>query len=404
MDQNRKTGGLRFANLSVEARLQIRNWTSQPTIPMVGAKSPASLSSPSQLSAPSIKRPARKALPDSPAPLNLPPPATKGPTPLSGFSAGLVFGIVVSTLVAAAFLFHAYREFNNSLIQLNERLATKSLAQSVSPPGAISRAPALNPSPSKLPTPPPTRALQPQQVKTASQESRASSTSSSTAGIAPASATVVSPRSLPKTGESEASISNRIGAPPELESAKSPSERIEDSRVEATRSYSSMYLEVGKFHDVAWANQTTSKLEQLGFHATVLHQGHLLLTSYQVLVGPYSSDDDAKAARNYLVSQGFKPRSYERGSRNFWFPSGLTFHDGTHVPVDDCDVRWESYVTDAVVKFEKDGRVTVTTEGKWVTRGYVYKQNAIVYQKNGDGSWTLLEIQFAGMNRALVFG
>jgi len=165
-----------------------------------------------------------------------------------------------------------------------------------------------------------------------------------------------------------------------------------------------MYLEVGKFRDVVWADQATTKLEQLGFHATVLHKGHLLLTSYQVLVGPYSSDDDAKAARKYLVSQGFKPRSYERGSRSFWFPSGLTFHDGTHIPVDDCDVSWESYVTDAIVKFEKDGRIVATTEGKWVPRGYVYKQNAIVYQNNKDGSRTLLEIQFAGMNRALVFG
>jgi len=410
MDENRKTGGLRFADLSTEARLQIRDWTSHPATPIVGARSTPSLPPSPELSVSHIRRPViSKALPDSSAPPKVPRPNTKGPTLWSGFSAGLLFGILVSTLVAAAFLFHAYREFDNSLIQLNERLAARSQAQTASPaPGAASRVPALNPPFAKSQTQPPTRTLQPQQVKTVEQApvavSRAPVRSPSATGMASAASAVVPPKALPKTVEPEASVSGKTTAPLKLESEKASSEHIENSRAEAIRSYSNMYLEVGKFRDIVWADQATNKLEQLGFHATVLHKGHLLLTSYQVLVGPYSSDDDAKTASKYLLSQGFKPRSYERGSRSFWFPSGLTFHNGTHIPVDDCVVSWESYVTDAMVKFEKDGRVAATVEGKWVPRDYVYKQNAIVYQNNRDGSRTLLEIQFAGMNRALVFG
>jgi len=213
------------------------------------------------------------------------------------------------------------------------------------------------------------------------------------------------PVASPKTTVEPAAIdvSTKVDAVPKPESADHPSEHIEDSRAGEARSYSTTYLEVGRFHDATWADQTTSKLEQLGLRATVVRKGHFGINSYQVLVGPYSSDEDAKAAHKYLVSRGFTPRAYERGSRSFWFPSGLTLH-GTHIPGDDCVIRWESYVTDAVVKFEKDGSIVTTAEGRWVSRDVKYPWNAIVYQRNRDGSRTLLEIRFEGMNRVLVFG
>jgi hypothetical protein len=61
-------------------------------------------------------------------------------------------------------------------------------------------------------------------------------------------------------------------------------------------------------------------------------------------------------------------------------------------------------VPEAIVKFEKEGSVLGTTEGKWVKRGVKYEDDAVVYRKNSDGSRTLLEIRFAGMSQALVFG
>jgi hypothetical protein len=74
------------------------------------------------------------------------------------------------------------------------------------------------------------------------------------------------------------------------------------------------------------------------------------------------------------------------------------------LPVGDLVVTWESYVPDAIVKFEKDGSVIGTIDGKWEKRDVKYGDDAIVYRKNSDGTRTLLEIRFAGMSQALVFG
>ena len=127
------------------------------------------------------------------------------------------------------------------------------------------------------------------------------------------------------------------------------------------------------------------------------------MNSYQVLVGPYGSEAEAELAHANLVSRGFKPRSYERGSRSLTFSSRLTV-SGARLPVGDFVITWESYVPDAIVKFEKDGSVVGTTEGKWEKRSVKYEDDAIVYRKNSDGSRTLLELRFAGMSKALVFG
>lgn len=168
-------------------------------------------------------------------------------------------------------------------------------------------------------------------------------------------------------------------------------------------SSSIMYLEVGKFHDIIGADKATNKLMQLGFHAMVIHKVHLWMNSYQVLVGPYSSDDEAEMAHMSLVSRGFRPRSYEKGSRSLTLPSALTLN-GTLMPIGLYLISWDSYVPDVFVKFEKDSSVLARAEGKWVRRGVRYQDDAIVYRKNGDGSRTLLEIRFGGMSQALVFG
>ena len=66
-------------------------------------------------------------------------------------------------------------------------------------------------------------------------------------------------------------------------------------------------------------------------------------------------------------------------------------------------ISWESYTPDAIVKIEDTGGVGVTVAGKWVKQGVRYTEDAIGYQKNRDGSRTLIEIRFAGMRQALVF-
>jgi hypothetical protein len=164
-----------------------------------------------------------------------------------------------------------------------------------------------------------------------------------------------------------------------------------------------MFFEVGGFKNRQQAHSATQKLAQLGFPATAVHKNHLWADAYHVLVGPYGDEEEAEATHENLVSHGFKPRPFERGSRTLILRSGVTLN-GTHMPVGECVINWESYVSDAVVKFVHDNDLVATTSGRWVKREVKYADDAYVYRKNGDGSRTLLEIRFAGMRQALVFG
>jgi cell division septation protein DedD len=203
-------------------------------------------------------------------------------------------------------------------------------------------------------------------------------------------------------------IPAKSGTIPKPEPANPPSGQADSSRVESARAEnadatSQMFFEVGGFKNKQQAHNATEKLTQLGFPATSVHKNHLWTDAYHVLVGPYGDDEEAEATHQNLVSQGFKPRPFERGSRTLVLRSGVTLN-GTHMPVGECIISWESYVSDAAVKFVHDNDVVATTNGKWVKREGKYTDDAYVYRKNGDGSRTLLEIRFAGMRQALVFG
>ena len=414
MDETQKTGGLRFTTLSAEARLQIRDWISpSATPPTAGRKSVPASPKPSELQAVNASRPDRYAVGDSTVPLDVRSPDTKASALWRGFSGGLVFGILVSALVAAAFLLHAYRrEVGNSLIQLGERLGARYQPQTMSPASNTVLLPALKVTPlqEKTKAQPLTKSVRPQQVKIEPPPSLSATRAPAITAGATAKAPAISSQPLLPKPSSTTSIeldtnhtSDKIGTVTELGSASHPSSPAEDSSEESERSSSTRFLEVGKFHDVIWADRATDKLTQLGFHTIVIHRGHLWMNSYQVLVGPYGSEAEAEAAQKNLLSSGFKPRSYERGLRTFTFFSELTVN-GTHLPVGNFVISWESYVPDAIVKFEKEGSVIGTTEGKWIRRGVKYEDDAVVYRKNSDGSRTLLEIRFAGMRQVLVFG
>ncbi len=412
MDERQKTVGLRFTALSTEARLQIRDWMSHTsTPPTTGERSAPTPPSLSEFPAFNASRPDRNPVGDSSAPLEVRSPNLKARALLSGFSGGLIFGILVSALLAAAFLLHSYRrEFGRSLIRWGERLGARYEAPTVSPASSIITPPPspVPPLQERAPTQPMTKSVKPQQARVESppQANVARAPTITAAPPAPAIPSQPPPTSLPITSiepNATSRISEKAGTAPELGSTSHPGAHAEDSREEDARSLSTKFLEVGKFRDAIWANKTTDKLTQLGFHATVIHRGRLWMNSYQVLVGPYGSEAEAELAHANLVSHGFRPRSYERGSRSLTFFSGLTVN-GSRLPVGDLVVTWESYVPDAIVKFEKDGSVIGTTDGKWEKRDVKYGDDAIVYRRNSDGTRTLLEIRFTGMSQALVFG
>jgi hypothetical protein len=59
---------------------------------------------------------------------------------------------------------------------------------------------------------------------------------------------------------------------------------------------------------------------------------------------------------------------------------------------------------DAIVKIEDPRGASFTLEGKWVTRGDKYAENAIAFVKDRDGYLALVEIRFSGLRETLVFG
>jgi hypothetical protein len=464
-DETQK-GGLRFTALPPEAREQIRKWMSHPT-PLAADEGSTREGSPLRaFPILSDGRPDREAAPAGSAPLAVVPSELRVPIPLSGFSRGLATGLLVSAVVAAAFLFQSYRrEIGESLIQLGQRFAAKPEAQtltvsaaappavvqtpqvvsaakpSVSPaPQAVSPAtPTASPAPrtvppaaALIPAPQPEKVLpQPEKtvaepVATPSQALQAKLEPAKLATTIPTAASdpVPEPRApatVPAISSTSPAVSSRTAEPtaavapsanlipskpapaPKPEAASQPGVHSEDSKADNADAVRELYFEVGKFKSVSQAHDETDKLAQLGFPATAVEKGHIWANSFHVLVGPYGDEDKAKETHENLVTSGFKPRPFEKGSRNFTLMSSLTLN-GARTPVGDYTISWESYIGDASVKFIRNSFVVATAGGRWVKHDVKYQRDAYVYRRNADGSRTLLEIHFGGMRQALVFG
>jgi cell division septation protein DedD len=433
-DETRTIGGLRFTNLPAEAREQIRDWIRQPALGIENVMSGPSLIG-SRKSPFNLRRLDTSAVRTVSTSLEVlrRQIETLWRRLRTGFSGGLVAGILVSAIVAGAFSLVTHRrDLGSLLIELGERFGGSSTLQPISL-GLRARSEEVpqSTSPNLLSLPPELRigstgpqikARLPVQtlaegkfrlsampraigVKLEDVNSGGSSTSpnvkasktevaSSTTDrppnpqiAAPASSSIAS---TPRATEAEKELSNR------------PSVPVEPTKVEAVGMRSEKYLEVGKFKEKPLADKTVGQLSQLGFSASVIPWNRFFGKSYQVLVGPYGNDEEAEAAHKNLSSRGFTPRSYERGKRDFSLPGALKV-GGTSLPVGFCVVSWESYIPNAIVKIEDDKGRNVTIDGTWVKRDTKYTENAVAYLKNRDGSRTLVEIRFSGMGQALVF-
>jgi hypothetical protein len=367
--------------------------------------------------------------------------------------------------VGGAFLFHNYRrEFGESLIQLGERFAAKPQAQSLAiaaaspatstaaatvlpgPPAQQVVLPAAAPtpdSPSRKTPPQPDKLViqpekpqvQPQQeapprplanpaprqqakleptqpVTSAPPTTAATPTAVSTAAprvsatvsvpaISLAPPTTPSPTATASSGSSP--TANKPDPAPKVESAKPPEVQTESSTAENGTSTSELYFDVGKFKNQSQAHVEMNKLSQLGFPTTAVQKGFLWTNSYHILVGPYSDEERAKATHENLVSSGFKPRPFERGSRPFTLNSPVTLN-GTRTPPGDYIISWESSLDDASVKLLHNDYLVASANARWVKRDVKYPRDAYVYRRNADGSRTLIEIRFGGTRQALVFG
>jgi hypothetical protein len=457
-------GGLRFTALPAEAREHIRQWMIQSATPAAGeGVAPAALPS-RAFPARRDKRANAKAVTVDTAPLETVSTEVRQPARLSGFSRGLVTGLLVSAIVVAAVLFNSYRrELGESLIRLGERFAAKPQVQSVAAPAVApmptasaivspgppvapqvvlpaaplipaaqsgkssqqSEKPVTKPNPPvrqpekivrpHLPDPPPPQQAKLEPVRpatTAAPTTTASPNAASTSApkvappvSAPATSSTppVTSSPTPVVSSSANPIPSKLDLTPKVEATKPPEVQTESSTAENGTSTSELYFDVGKFKNQSQAHVEMNKLSQLGFPTTAVQKGFLWTNSYHILVGPYSDEERAKATHENLVSSGFKPRPFERGSRPFTLNSPVTLN-GTRMPPGDYIISWESSLDDASVKLLHNDYLVASANARWVKREAKYPRDAYVYRRNADGSRTLIEIRFGGTRQALVFG
>ena len=450
-DEVQKIGGLRFTTLTSDAREQIANWVTQAEAPETNRSS--GLGAAFLRAFPTLK--VRNLVPRVEMSEDLAPRWTKIRLRLSGFSAGLATGLLVSMLAGLIFAFtYAHRQqFGESLIRLGEKMTSKAPTKSgtsapVQAAGPIASAtpsiqnpapaiatsssvpahrkrqesdpefqdvvqifPPLNSSTVKSPdnarkpnvsSPLPPRA-DAQSLKTtrASSEAEPQDATSPAQHSAPANAGMVA--SATPISLTAPAVSSPATASTGVPTPREPIQQIQASSVSAaTARPLQHFFDLGKFKQQQTAQDLSERVAHLGMRSSVVNKGHLWMSSYQVLVGPYLTESEEKKIRGNLVTNGIKAQPFERGSRGFAFRSNLTV-GGSRLPVGELSITWETYVSEAKVKFMQDGSLIANANASWVSRPQKFAHNEYVYENGGGNARPLLEVHFAGLDRALVF-
>jgi len=432
-DETQKVGGVRFTTLTAEAREQVQNWISKPAAPLEEHET-STLGSALLKAFPRFRAHRSDAIADSGYSSAFAAALLKMRVRIkvSGFARGLATGLIISALSAFVFLLYAHRsDVGESLIHLGERLAAKPeaekqpallapqmVSQTKQPASAVrAQTPAGAQSPVSAQTPvrvhtsvrapTPTRpqipALQPALSTNVASHAANSPVPQHSAVRASADTAAPTPSAASQAAPSSP-VANVIPNKLSALAQPAPAGPVQVSSFsEATGvSLPQMYFELGKFKDEMWAHNLSNKVAQLGLRPSVIQKGHLWMNSFYVLVGPYGNQEEATRTQKDLVSHGYKPRPFERGSRSFSFVSVLTL-EGARLPVGDFTITWESYVSDAKVKFVRGSDVLARADGQWVKRAWRYQRDEYVYVKSSNGSRLLREIHFSGLDRALVF-
>jgi hypothetical protein len=434
MDNTLKRGGLRFTNLSDTARQQIRDWIREPALVHVNSGAVGLI--------PSVRQSGTQLARVASARMEAFYRRLRSARVWNEFSGGVVAGVFCSACLVGLVLLatHAY-VLGDSLIQIGQRLGGRSWAQAVSAAqgkpqtrsdstAAATRAAESGPDLEPRATPPvphvpAEKVLSAEAPQTAKPDEAKHEDAAAVTPLVPRVQIVpkvqtASHPTVPSAAAGQAPVKGAPPAsslvdlaagvprpaPPEMDLANRAVMNIQPVRpgnVDSSGMHSEKFLEVGKFKERVMADETSTRLAHLGYPASVVQKSHLFGKSFQVLVGPYVSDPEAETVHKELATRGFSPRSYERGKREFRMPSDLRV-GGSRLPVGDCTISWESYKPDAIVKFVDQRGVGVTAQGRWVREGVKYRQDAVGYERNHDGSHTLLEIRFAGMEETLVFG
>jgi len=68
------------------------------------------------------------------------------------------------------------------------------------------------------------------------------------------------------------------------------------------------------------------------------------------------------------------------------------------------NVTWSAPGGDPTVSFMQGKETVASAQAQWVDRGVKYNNDAVIYSNDGNGASHIIEIRFAGMRQALVFG
>jgi hypothetical protein len=437
-DDVRKSGGVRFNTLTKEARERISDWT-QLSDPVVGARSTLGAALLKALPTADSRRITRPFTP------SIDSWKSGRRFRISGFTRGLAAGILLSlgTFSVLLFSYQHRADFGESLIRIGKRLAGRPAADSApqSTPQPIVAVSSAAPTQAALPTEATNSVKTPPHEESSKADADAKADAKAdddvtvrlstlprpveTARNAAVSPTNVRPKANSAATESAASELNPPALPPtksantlfslfprserpasipkpdlmvasvHSEVAPSPSRSPMSLRVQ-------MFFDLGRFKREPTARGLREKLAELGVESTVVSKRRLWGNSYQVLAGPYDDGGAEKQIYTALLSHGYKPRPFERGTRDFAFHSKVTI-DGSPLPTGNFTVAWESYIADARVKFTHGNDLVAAVDGTWVKHSAKFDQNEYVYQLQPDGSRPLLELHFGGMDRALVF-
>jgi hypothetical protein len=427
-DDLKKSGGVRFNTLTKEARDRISDWTQQSEAG--GARSTLGAALLKALPSPDARRFERSFRPA------IAWWKSDRRVRISGFTRGLAVGFLLS-LGAFSLLLFSYQHragFGESLIRIGQRLTGNQgplstphpTSSPIVPAGSPSSASTVSPLEPKSPvkarshdaslhadaeaddvtvrllTPPrraeitPTPAVRDQSLKYEA--------------LPPNKGPVAETNPLPPAKESanaSVAMSSESARPVPIPKPDPPVKSVH-SEAAPSLSHSStfsevqMFFDLGRFKKEPMAQDLREKLGELGIESTVVSKRRLWGSSYQVLAGPYDDHDGEKQIYTALLLHGYKPRPFERGTRDFALRSRLTI-DGSLLPSGNFTVAWESYIADAKVKFTQGKDLLAAVDGKWVKHTTRFAQNEYVYQVQPDGSRPLLELHFGGMDRALVF-
>src|SRR5215470_5679985 len=448
-DEVQKIGGLRFTTLTNEAREQISSWVNRAEGP--GGNGGSKLGTAFLRAFPSPK--VRRLIPKIEPGERLGPIRTKLRLRMSGFSGGLATGLLISFLAGLIFAFsYTHRQqFGESLIRIGEHLISKPPAQSTAPPVQQSQpqqttTPVITPSQkastAPVPNAPPraskaasheTKPKEPefqdvvqilpppkstvakaqgsahdaqaptQKLSAAKDETVRPSPPTSGQQLTPTSAVAMPPFPAPATASSFSAPAKPAARPDVSPAPRGPAGQVQAQSLSSTPALPlQRFFDLGKFKQQQAAEDLSDRVARLGMRSSVVNKGHLWMNSYQVLVGPYLTETEESKIHADLVTNGIKALPFERGSRGFAFRSALSV-GGSKLPTGELSITWETYVAEAKVKFVQNGSVLASASGKWLQHEQKFAHNEYVYENLGGNSRPLLEIHFAGLDRALVF-